>query len=149
SLAWPAGNITGMTLQSVDLVRKTLQLLKDAMPNLSRVAVLRHPRYANAGRMFAEAEAAARILGVQLQAVEVRSAGDLDAAFAEAARSRAGAVLSTAGDIAYDHRVKVAELAIKRGLPIVGSVPDDVEAGWFMSYGPSLTDQYKRAADFI
>ena len=149
SLARPGGNITGLTIQSLDLLAKTLQLLKEAVPNLSRVAVLWNPEFPGGRRWLSEAEAAATVLGLQLQAVAVRSRGELDDAFAAATRNRAGAVFSVAGSIGFLHRARIAELAVKRRLPTVGGLPEYAEAGWLMGYGASFTDQDRRAADFV
>ena len=149
SVARPGGNITGLTIQTPDLAGKALQLLKEVVPTLSRVAVLRDPRYLGGRQVLSEAEAAATVLGLKLQLVEVRSPGELDGAFAAATRNRAGGVFSNLGNIGFDHRARIAELAVKRRLPTVGLVPEYAEAGWLMGYGPRLTDQYRRTADFV
>ena len=149
SLARPGGNVTGLTLQRGDVLGKTLQLLKEAVPNLSRVAVLRDLAYPGDRKQLSEVEAAAKVLGLQLHPVAVSSPHDLDGAFASAAKSRAGAVVSIAGTMAYDHRARIAAIAIRRRLPTVGTVPEYADAGWLMVYGPSLTDQYRRAAVYV
>jgi len=149
SLARPGGNVTGLTLQRGDVLGKTLQLLKEAVPNLSLVAVLRDLAYPGDRKQLSEVEAAAKMLGLQLHPVAVSSPQDLEGAFASAAKSRAGAVVSIAGNIAFEHRARIAAIAIRRRLPTVGSVPKYAEAGWFMGYGPSLTDQYRRAAVYV
>jgi len=149
SLARPGRNITGLTIQSPDLAGKGLQLLKEAVPTLARVAALRDPRYLGGRQLWSEVEAAATVLGLKLQLVEVRDPGELDNALAAAAKSGAEGVVNILGNIAFDHRARIAELAIKRHLPIVGVLPDFAEAGWLMSYGPSRADQYRRAVDFV
>jgi len=149
SLARPGGNITGLTIQSPDLSAKTLQLLKEAVPNLSRVTVLWDPGFPGGRRWLSELEAAAPALVVQLQAVEVRSPGELDGAFAAATRNRAGAVLSVAGSIGFLYRARIADLAVKRRLPTVGGLPEYAEAGWLMGFGARFIDQDRRAADFV
>ena len=148
SLARPGGNITGLSVQSPDTAGKRLQLLKEAVPNLSRVAVLWESGPPAARRSLSEMEAAAPVLGLQLQAVEVRSPGEFDSAVAAAARNRAGAAV-IGGPMAYSHRAQIAQLAVKRRLPIVGPSQDYAEAGWLLSYGPNYTDLFKRTADFV
>jgi putative ABC transport system substrate-binding protein len=147
SLARPGGNITGLTLQSPDLAGKRLQLLKEAVPNLSRVAILWDPSFPT--RSLREVEAAAPVLGLQLQVVAVRHPGELDGAVAAATRNRAGALFSIAGNLAFSNRARIAELAVGRRLPTLGGVPEYAEAGWLMSYGASPTDLSRRAADFV
>jgi putative tryptophan/tyrosine transport system substrate-binding protein len=149
SLARPGGNVTGLALQRGEVLGKTLQLIKQAVPNLARVAVLRDPAYPGDQKQLSEVEAAARQLRLQLHPVTVRGPGDLDGAFAAAAKNPVGAVVSIAGNIAFDHRARIAQIAIKRRLPTVGSVREYADAGWFMGYGPSLTDQYRRAATYV
>jgi putative ABC transport system substrate-binding protein len=149
SLARPGGNITGLTIQSPDLSAKTLQLLKEAVPNLSRVTVLLDPGFPGGRRWLSELETAAPALVVQLQVVEVRSPSDLEGAFAAATKNRAGAVLSVAGSIGFLHRAQIADLAVKRRLPTVGGLPEYAEAGWLMGFGARFIDQDRRAADFV
>jgi ABC-type uncharacterized transport system substrate-binding protein len=146
SLSRPRGNITGLTIQSSELVGRAFQLLKEVVPNLLRVAVLWEP---GLPRMLAELDAAAGLLGLQLQPVDVRDLGELEAAITAATKSRAGAAVIMAGDVAFSHRVRIADLAVKRRLPTVGLLPDCADAGWLMSYGARLTDQLRRTADFV
>jgi len=148
SLARPGGNITGLTTQAPDLAGKRLQLLKEAISNLSRVAILWEPGSPGARRSLAEFEAAATALGLQLNAVEVRSPDELDGAVATATRSRAGAAIM-GGPIAYPQRTQIAQLAVKRHLPILGPSSDYAEAGWLIGYGPSYADLSRRSADFV
>jgi putative ABC transport system substrate-binding protein len=113
SLARPGGNIAGLTMQSPDLAGKRLQFLKEAVPALSRVAVLSDPRYPGGDQIWSETRAAGPVLGLHLEVVKVRSSGALDDAFATLARTRAGAVLPNLGHIGFDHRSRIAELALK------------------------------------
>jgi putative ABC transport system substrate-binding protein len=147
SIARPGGNITGLTSQSQDLAGKTLQLLREAVPNLSRVAVLFDP-VPGARRTVRELEVAAPALGLQLQAVEVRSPGELDRAFAAATRTKAGAVVILAHTF-WSYRALIGELAVKRRLPTAGMVPELAEAGWLIGYGSKLPDQGRRAAELV
>ena len=149
SLARPGGNVTGLALQRGEVLGKTLQLIKQAVPNLARVAVLRDPAYPGDQKQLSEVEAAARQLRLRLHPVVVRGPGDLDGTFTAAAKNQVGTVVSIAGNIAFDHRARIAQIAIKRRLPTIGSVREYADAGWFMGYGPSLTDQYRRAATYV
>ena len=150
SLARPGGNITGLTVQYRDVAGKRLQLLKEAVPTLARVAVVWESGGSpGARRSVSEAMAtAATALGLQLQAVEVRSPRDLDGAFTAATRNRAGAAV-VGGPIAFAHRAQIAQLAIKRRLPVVGPSSVYAEGGCLMGYGPSYTDHTRRAAYFV
>ena len=149
SLARPGGNITGVTSQIPDVAGKALQLLTEAVPNLSRVAVLWDPGLPGGRHYLSVVEAAARTLGLQLQLVEVRNPGELDGAFAAMTKSRAGAVFTARSPVLMPHRTRIAELAVKRRLP-TGCVPREyVEAGCLIGYGPSLTDQFRRAVYFV
>jgi putative ABC transport system substrate-binding protein len=147
SIARPGGNITGLTSQSQDLAGKTLQLLKEAAPNLSRVAVLFDP-VPGARRTLREMEAAAPALGLQLQAVEVRSPGELDGAFAKAASGKAGAAVILARTF-WSYRALIAERAVKRRLPIAGMLPAFAEAGWLIGYGAIPPPLLRRADQVV
>ena len=148
SLARPGGNITGVTTQSTELMPKRLQLLKEAVPNLSRVAVLWEPE---PGRRetASEAEAAARALGVQVQLVETRSPSELDSAFAAMTRTGAGAVLVLGSTMVMGHRVQIAEVAAKSRLPTMCVAVEYVKAGCLMSYSTSFGERYRRAAYYV
>lgn len=122
SLAHPGGNITGVTHFTPDLMAKRVQLLKEAVPKASRVALLRLP-----GRMqdlvVRDMEAAARQVGVYLQVIEIRGADDLSAAFDAAIRGRAEAVMSTQGPVFIHNNVRIAQLALKQRLPSLSDEP--------------------------
>ncbi len=149
SLSRPEGNITGLTVQTPDVAGKRLQLLKEMVPNLSRVAVLWDPGHPGGRHQVNEAQAAARTLGVQLQLVEVRSPGQLDGAFAAMARDGAGAAFIAGSDMPFVHRGRIAELAAKRRLPTTCPLREYVEAGCLIGYGTSLSEQWRRAAYFV
>jgi putative ABC transport system substrate-binding protein len=146
SVSRPRGNITGLTLQSSDLVGKAFQLLKEVVPNLFRVAVLWEP---GLPRMLGELDTAASLLGLQLQPVDVRDLSEIESAITGATKNRSDAAVILAGDVAFSHRTRISELAVKRRLPTVGLLPDSAEAGWLMTYGPRLSDQLRRTADFV
>src|SRR5262245_60092049 len=149
SLARPGGNITGVTVQSTDVVGKRLQLLKEAVPALSRVAVLQDPGYPGAQRTLREVKTATTALGLQLKVIEVRSARDLEGAVDAAAGGRAGALFISAGTLGFTHRVRIGKLAVKHRLPALGLSQEYAEAGLLMGHGPSYADQFRRAGDFV
>jgi putative ABC transport system substrate-binding protein len=149
SLARPEGNITGLTLQSRDLGGKRLQLLKEAIPKLSRVAVLWDTDFPGGRQLITEAEAAAPVLGVQLQLVGVSSRGGLDDAFAAATRNRAGGLLVAGSPMLFSNAARIANLAVKHRLPTMCAVREYVEAGCLISYSTSFSDQLRRAAYFV
>ena len=151
SLAHPGGNVTGTTVMATDLAGKTLQLLKEMVPKISRVAVLRHPVNPGSASFLREAEPAARILGIRLQLLEARDPQGIDSAFTAMARERAGALLVFPDAFFGTHRRQVAELALKRRLPSIfptGS-REYVEAGGLMIYGPNLVDLERRLATYV
>jgi putative ABC transport system substrate-binding protein len=149
SFARPGGNITGLTWQTREAVPKRLQLLKETIPTLGRVAVLWDATEPARRRQVEEAEAAAPKVGVQLQILEVRSLAELDGAFAMMTRDRVGAVLIEASSMLAANRSRVADLAIKHHLPTMGWFDAMVDAGILMSYNPSISEQYRRAAYFV
>lgn len=148
SLARPGGNITGLTTQSPELHGKRLQLLKEAVPNLSWVAVLWDSTEPGRRDQVRETEVAAPALGVQLQLLEVRSPGHLDSAFAAMTREGAGAVVVPGSAMLFAHRARIAELAASR-LSTTCPAMQYVEAGCLMSYGASFSDLHRRAAYFV
>jgi len=149
SLARPGGNITGLSVQSRETGGKRLELLKEAVPNVSRVAVLWDPTEPGRRDQVGEVEVAARALGVQVQLVEARSPSELDSAFAAMTREGAGAVYVQGSTMPFVHRARIAELAAKRRLPAMCLAREYVEAGCLMSYSTSFSDQARRATYFV
>ena len=149
SLARPGGNITGLTVQATELQGKALQLLKEAVPAASRVAVLWDPTEPGRRVQATEAEVAARALGLQPRLLEVRSPAGLDNVFAGMAREKVDAVLVHPSQMAFAHRARIAELAAKSRLPAMGMVRWFPEAGGLMSYSAKDTDQFRRAAHVV
>ena len=149
SLARPGGNVTGLTIMSPDLVGKQLELLKEVVPKVSRVALLRHPDNPASAGQLREAEAAAQALGMRLQTLEARSPQEIDGAFAAMTRERAGALLVIPDTLFWSQRRQIAELAVKRRLPSMRMGEAYAEAGGLMSYGPSYLDLERRAATFV
>jgi ABC-type uncharacterized transport system substrate-binding protein len=150
SLARPGGNITGLTLTTgPGLVGKRLELLKQAVPGVSRVTVLWQPGALSERMEVREAEAAARALGVRLQVVEARGPADFDRAFSDMTRARAGALSVFGGAMFANERGRLVNLAAKNGLPAVYPNRDYVDAGGLMSYGPNVADLWRRAATYV
>ncbi len=150
SLSRPAGNITGLSIQGEGQPGKALQFLKDAVPNISRVAVLWDPGFINGRQQVSIVQAAALTLGVQLQFVEVRSPGEIDGAFAAATRNRAGAAINLGSPMLGTIQDRTAELAARHRLPTMcGLLREYMRDGCLIVYGPSVTDQYVRAAYFV
>jgi ABC-type uncharacterized transport system substrate-binding protein len=149
SLARPGGNITGVTSNARQLTGKRMELLKEAMPNLSRVAVLWRPGGRNSERGYKEAQAAAGELGVQLISLEVHSAEDFEDAFEVAVKEHAEALITVRTPLIVGHRKRIAQLAIESKLPAIYDEREFVEAGGMMSYGANLTESYRRLAFYV
>lgn len=149
SLARPGRNITGLTSQATDLAAKRVQLLKEAVPNLSRVAILLDA--AEPGRLdqAREARTSGPLLKVDVQLVEVRSPSELDTAFAKLARQGTGGVLYGASAMFLAQRAGIAQRAIKNRLPTLCFAPKYVESGCLMSYSADFFDLWRRAAYFV
>ena len=147
SLARPGGNITGLASASVDLAGKRLELLKEIVPKLSRVAIFSDPRSSDGS--LAETEGAARAQGVHLNPVEVRSLGELEDAFRAAAKSRTSALIIGWGGLFVTHRARIIQLAEKYRLPAVYPEQEYVPAGGLMAYAASVTELYRRAAVYV
>ena len=144
----PGGNITGLSLQQIEVTGKCLELLKDALPQVTRVAVLWDAVSAD---QFRAAEGAAQVLGVQLQSLELRHppAYDYDSAFAAAAREGAEALLVLRSPLFGLGRDRLIALAAQHRLPIMSSVLTLVEAGGLMAYGADTADMYRRTATYV
>ncbi len=149
SLARPGGNITGMSLQFPELAAKRLQLLQEVVPKVSRVAVLWNPDNAYIALVMKETEAAARVLGVRLESLEVRAPDDFERAFQVATRRRAGALLVLDDFLTVLHHTRIAALAVKSRLPSMAGVTEFAKAGGLMVYGANLPDISRRAATYV
>jgi putative tryptophan/tyrosine transport system substrate-binding protein len=149
SLARPGGNVTGLSVLAPDIVPKALQILKEAAPAVSRVAVWIDP--ANPGQTLADnqMDAAAKILDVRLERVDVRTAANLDAAFAAALRQRAEALYVYPLSIPLLDLQRIAQFAIKNRLPTLALLPQNVREGMLMSYGPNQAELFRRAGTYI
>jgi putative ABC transport system substrate-binding protein len=147
SLGRPGGNITGLFLLLPELIGKRLELLKEAVPAISRVAVLWD--HATGSGQFSDTEVAARSLSLQLQSLAVQDQDDFDTAFGTATRGRAQALLVVESQLLFDHRTRIAELATKSRLPAMFASRESVEAGGLMFYGPSRYEMFRRAATYV
>jgi putative ABC transport system substrate-binding protein len=152
SLARPGGNITGTTFLGPELVPKRLELLKEALPRVSRVAALWHPdAYAErtTRAMLQETEAAARTLGVQLQLVEVRRPDEFDRAFSTMTRERAEALIVLPSPMLFTERRRIVDLAARHRLPAMYQAREFVELDGLIAYGASIPDLWRRAATYV
>jgi putative ABC transport system substrate-binding protein len=150
SLSRPGGNITGTTFTAgPEIFGKQLQILKEAIPNASRVAILANPADSSFALQVRDVEATARSLHIRVQNVEARGPEELDSAFAAMARERAEALLVTGSSTFLAHRVRLAELAIKGRLPTMLSFRESVEAGGLMAYAVNMADFVGRAAVYV
>jgi putative tryptophan/tyrosine transport system substrate-binding protein len=149
ALARPGGRITGLSSQFGEAGGKRLQLLREAIPNVSRVAVLWDPTEPGRRAEVSVIEAAARGLKMPLQILEARSPQDIDIAFTAMTREHAGAVLAQGTSMLFGQRARIAEHAAQRHLPSMCALKEYVEAGCLMSYAVSLTDSFRRAASFV
>jgi putative ABC transport system substrate-binding protein len=149
SLARPGGNATGMSILSPELSGKQLELLRAAVPQVSRVAVLYNPVNPAVGATLNETREAARSLGVELQVFEVRYRSELANAFSALTGWRAGALLVLPDPIFGNEPAQISKLAAKNRLPAMYLRREFVEAGGLFAYGPSFSDNYRRAATYM
>lgn len=147
SLARPGGNVTGIFLDLPELSGKRLQLLREALPRLSRVAILWDVTMDPAP--LAAMERAAQSLGVQARVARVRAASDFEPALAAAVRERAGAIIAIESPMMDLHRKQLVELALRKRLPAMGLFPSFVEDGGLLSYGPNVADLFGQVPSFI
>jgi putative ABC transport system substrate-binding protein len=149
SLARPGGNITGLSALYPELSGKQLELLKEIVPRLSRVAVLGSSIEPNNAHVVRVVEAAAKALGLQHLYLDLQDANDIETAFRAASKGRANALIVLSGTIVLSHRPQIITLAIKSRLPAIYPRPEFVEDGGLMTYGPSIADLYRRAVTYV
>src|SRR5258706_9036265 len=149
SLARPGGNITGLSIMAPDLDGKRLELLKEAFPKVARVAFLWDAGGSRGNPALVDMEPTAKALGVKLLSLEVRGLGDFESAFARAKRDGAQALITVSGPAIITAQRQVFEFAAKNRVPAMYPNSEYVEAGGLMSYGPSFTDLFQRAADYV
>ena len=149
SLARPGGNITGLSTLAPEINGKRLELLKEIVPRLSRVAVLASSTTPGNAQQLKETELAARALGVQLQFLNVRGAKDIEPAFPGASKERADAILVLQSPVFVNERTQLTELAVKSRLPAIYDRREFVDDGGLICYGTNFTDLSHRAATYV
>ncbi|HTS22469.1 MAG TPA: ABC transporter substrate-binding protein [Casimicrobiaceae bacterium] len=149
SLANPGGNITGVTTLSADLSLKQIDLLKETVPRLSRVALLWNPDNPWHPMTVKALQGRGGSIGLLLQALDVRGPEGFDGAFHAMTTEKAQALLVLADPMTHFHRQRLADLALKHRLPMMGGLPDYAEAGSLLSYWADTTDVYRRVASYV
>jgi putative ABC transport system substrate-binding protein len=149
SLARPGGNVTGFSTIAPVLAGKRLELLKETIPRLSRVAVLWDPKSSASAQSWKESQLAARELGLQLHSMEVGSADRFDRAFQDAIKAGSVALAVVTSPFVTTNQKRVFELALKHRLPAIYPREDFADSGGLMSYGPDRTEPYRRAAVYV
>jgi len=149
SLSHPGGNVTGLSFYNEELSGKRLQILRELVPELTRLAVIRNPLTEVDGIFWQDTEVAAQKLGVALQSLEVRGPEDFEAAFAGATRGSAQALLAFDDPLTVAYRSRITALAASNHLPVMYAYREFPYAGGLMSYGPSVVFLFRRAATFV
>ena len=149
SLARPGGNVTGLATLSPEMSGKLLELLKEIIPRLSRLAVVGNSANPGDAQAKKETELAAEAFKVQLQYLDVRDPKDIETAFRAANKARADALLVLGNPILNAHRKQVVDLAVKNRLPVTYSRPEFIAAGGLMYYGTNYNDLHRRAAIYV
>ena len=147
-LARPGGNVTGLSIQGTDTAGKRVELLRDVIPSLRRLAIMANVGNPAVVLELRQVQAVARTLGLEVTTLEIRRAEDITPAF-EALKSRADALYIVPDPLADTHRVRINTLALGTRLPTISGVREQVEAGGLMSYGPNFPDLFRRAADYV
>ena len=148
SLARPGGNVTGFTNIGAVLAGKRLELLKETVPNLSRVAVLWNPQDPNAAQGWKESQLPARELGLQLHSMEIRSSSDFESVFKEAIKARSTGLAVISSAVGPFNQKRVADLAIRNRLPAIYSRGEFVASGGLMSYGSDRAESFEASRRF-
>jgi putative ABC transport system substrate-binding protein len=148
SLAKPGGNVTGLSLQAAHLAGKRLELLREVVPQLRRLAIIFNVGNAQPVLEMRETEAAARTLGIEVVPLEIRGVADFSPAF-QALRGNADALYVAIDQLMVANLMRILTLALGARLPTIFSTRDFVRGGGFMSYGPSYTERFARAADYV
>jgi putative tryptophan/tyrosine transport system substrate-binding protein len=148
SLARPGGNVTGLSLQSNDIAGKRLELLREVVPGLHRLAIMPNVGLPSAEMEMGGAQTAARTLGLEVVPAEIRRAEDIAPAF-EGLKSRADALYVVGDALVITHRIRINTLALAARLPTIYYFREYVEVGGLMSYGPNIPDLFRRAADYV
>lgn len=149
NLARPGGNVTGLSLMVPDLGGKRLELLKELLPRMSRVAVLWNAANPYPALVFKETERAAQTLGIKVQSLEVQEPNDFGNAFEAAERHQPDALIMVEDPLTIDFRKQIADFALTHRLPAMNGFRQFVDAGGLMAYGASLSDLLRRAAGYV
>jgi putative ABC transport system substrate-binding protein len=148
SLARPGGNVTGLSNQAPDLAGKRLEILREVVPGLRRLAVMGNSSLAAIVLEMGEVQTIARSLGVDAAAVEIRRVQDIAPAV-EALKDRADALYVASDPLVVGNQIRINTFALAARLPTMSTIRDQIEAGGLMSYGPNIPDQFRRAADYV
>jgi putative tryptophan/tyrosine transport system substrate-binding protein len=149
TLARPGGNVTGLSSMAPELVGKQLEILKEILPKVTRVALLGNPVNSGNTPQLRQAQNAARALGLRLQSLESRNPNEIDSAFVAMTKEQAGAVVVLVDSMLIDQRTRIANLAARYHLPTVAWPVDHAEAGALVAYGPNVADMFRRAATYV
>ncbi len=149
SLARPGGNVTGLSINDAEVAGKRLELLGEAVPRISRVAVLWNAAHPGKDVELAATQAAAKTLGVTLQPVAVRGPDDFNKAFAAIVRGRTDALIVLSEPLVLAHRQRIVDFCARVRLPMIAGIKEFTEAGAFMTYGASLPALFRHAASFV
>ena len=149
SLARPGANVTGLSLISPDLGGKRLEILRDVLPGVSRVAILWNAANPYPALVFNETERAARTLGIQVSSLEVRSPADIDAALDAAIRQNPSALITVEDPLTNDYKSKIIDFVAANRLPSIYGHREFTDSGGLMSYGANLVDLYQRSAGYV
>jgi ABC-type uncharacterized transport system substrate-binding protein len=148
SLARPGGNVTGLSIQSPDLAGKRLELLREVVPRLRRLAIMANVGTPGALREMREGQAMASALGLEVDTLEIRQVKDIAPVF-ETLKDRADALYICADPLVNANRIRIITLALGARMPTTFGERENVDAGGLMSYGPNLSDLYRRAGDYV
>jgi len=149
SLSRPGGNLSGVAYMTFELVGKRIELLREVLPGVSRVAILANPLHPGESRELSSSQAAARQLGIALQYLPVRSGKDFEAAFAAMTRERAEAIIAFPDALIMLQRKAIADYSMRRRIPAVSGWADFARDGNLMTYGPNLSDSWRRVASYV
>jgi putative ABC transport system substrate-binding protein len=149
SLAQPGGNVTGMSLMAPDLGGKRLELLKELLPRLSRVAVIWNAANPYSALVFEETRGAAKTLAIELQSLEVRGPDDFGVVLDSAGRKRADALVTVEDPLTFNHRKQIAEFCARNRLPAMYGLREYADAGGLMAYGASQEDLLRRTVGYV
>ncbi|MGB8071498.1 MAG: ABC transporter substrate-binding protein [Pseudolabrys sp.] len=149
SLAQPGGNVTGLSLLATELSAKRLALLKETLPGIKKLAMIWNPNNASVVLKSKEIEAAARVLGIQMQSLQIRNAEDVEKILQPAALANVDAVITTEDALQLIYRDRIIALARQVGIPVAAEFDEFARAGALTSYGPSVIDLWLRAAGYV